>query len=89
MALMKPCLKDLSGKMSDILPEVTSRVLDLAITPDGKRLVVLGRASVPTIHGSRGGSGTASRAETPAPTPPMTHHEKKIYVFNLQEKKLE
>lgn len=76
--------------MTKPLPTASSRVIDLAITPDGKRLVSVGRADLNPIPPSRGGSVAGSRSETPAPTPPiMAKHEKRISVFNLVDKKLE
>lgn len=75
--------------MSSILPQPssTSRVLDCAITPDGSRLVIVGRADI-------GPSGIVSPAEsrggTPAATPPITaRHEKRITVVDLNTKKIE
>ncbi|KAL8286124.1 hypothetical protein RQP46_004612 [Phenoliferia psychrophenolica] len=93
----KVCSWDLAGNMSSILPSPssTSRVLDCAITPDGNRLVIVGRADVSPsalLGQSVGGSSSAagSRGGTPAPTPPiMARHEKRITVVDLNTKKIE
>lgn len=84
---------DLSGSVTSELVNSPSRVLDLAITPDGKRLVAVGRADVAassTVPHSLAGSVNGSRGVTPAPTPPvMARLEKRISVFSLSEMKLE
>ncbi|KAI5479335.1 catabolite degradation protein [Pseudohyphozyma bogoriensis] len=83
---------DLAGNMSNPLPSSPSpsRVIDLAVTPDGKRLVAVGRADLSAPPISRGGSANGSRSETPALSASIqAKHEKKISVFNIVDKKLE
>jgi hypothetical protein len=91
--LIVPLPQDLSGAVTSELVNSPSRVLDLAITPDGKRLVAVGRADVAassTVPHSLAGSVNGSRGVTPAPTPPvMARLEKRISVFSLSEMKLE
>ncbi|KAM0755447.1 hypothetical protein T439DRAFT_375809 [Meredithblackwellia eburnea MCA 4105] len=84
------CSWDLAGNMSNLLPPKTSptRVIDLAITPDAKRLVIVGRADI-VKDASRAGSAANSRAQTPAPTPPIIRNEKKIIVVDLATKTVE
>lgn len=80
--------QDLAGNVTDQLQKSPSRVVDLAISPDGKKLVAVGRADT-TIHPSRAGSLGGSRSGTPAQVPPiMANHEKRISVFSLPDKKL-
>lgn len=85
--------QDLAGNVSTSLDKSPSRVIDLAVTPDGKRLVTVGRAdagSSLTAGASRAGSVAGSRGATPAPTPPvLARHDKRISVFSMVDMKLE
>lgn len=78
--------------MISTLAHSPSRVLDLAVTPNGLQLVAVGRGEVgiiPTAP-SRGNSSHSSRSETPAANSlVMPIHEKRVSVFNIADKKLE
>lgn len=69
-------------------------MLDLAVTPDGRQLVAVGRGEIgigPTTH-SRRGSVPGSRSDTPSSSSSpsvMPKHEKRISVFNIADQKLE
>ena len=92
--LLTVALQDLEGNITHTLAHSSSRVLDLAVTPDGKQLVAVGRGEVVgnlPPSPSRSGSTPGSRSETPASTlqPLSAKHEKRISVFNIADLKLE
>ncbi|KAK4058921.1 hypothetical protein OIO90_000367 [Microbotryomycetes sp. JL221] len=81
---------DLAGNVTGRLANSPSRVIDLAISPDGSKLVAVGRAD--TTSPSRGSSHQQSRTGTPSTSqngPPIhARHDKKISVYSLPDNRL-
>lgn len=77
--------------MTSFPTEAQSRVVDLAVTPDGKRIVTVGRSefasNTPPNSSSTSQTG---RGDTPnSIAPSMAKCEKRICVYSLADKKLE
>ncbi|GAA5987610.1 hypothetical protein JCM5350_001895 [Sporobolomyces pararoseus] len=80
---------DLSGNVTSTLPSSPTRVLDLAVTPDGSKLVCVGRADTTEPHMIP--SRQSSRSATPQihlTAPLGARHEKRISVYDLVQKEL-
>lgn len=80
---------DLSGNITATLPSSPTRVLDLAVTPDGLKLVCVGRADTTEPHMIP--SRQSSRSATPQinlTAPLGARHEKRISVYDLVNKEL-
>ncbi|SGZ22426.1 BQ5605_C022g09486 [Microbotryum silenes-dioicae] len=87
---------DLAGNITESLQNSPSRVIDLAITPDGSRLVAVGRVDTsPSVLASRDQSRTQSGADTPAQlasnlrVPIEPKHDNRISIYTLADRKLE
>ncbi|SCV68978.1 BQ2448_1998 [Microbotryum intermedium] len=87
---------DLAGNITESLRNSPSRVIDLAITPDGSRLVAVGRVDTsPSVLASRDQSRTQSGADTPAQlasnlrVPIEPKHDNRISIYTLADRKLE
>lgn len=81
--------QDLSGNITATLPSSPTRVLDLAVTPDGSKLVCVGRADTTEPHMIP--SRQSSRSATPQmnlSAPLGARHEKRISVYDLNKKEL-
>ncbi|GAA5848214.1 hypothetical protein JCM8547_004446 [Rhodosporidiobolus lusitaniae] len=87
---------DLSGQVTARLDRCPSRIIDLAISPCGTKLVCVGRANTTEPHmipSSRGGSAFGSRSGTPANAAAGVgglaggglgaRHEKRVSVFKI------
>lgn len=63
-------VQDLAGNVTARLDRCPSRIIDLAVSPSGSKLICVGRANTTEPHlvpsNSRGGSAYGSRAGTPA-----------------------
>ncbi|GAA6062457.1 hypothetical protein JCM10212_005360 [Sporobolomyces blumeae] len=83
---------NLKGEIDASLPSSPTRVIDLAVTPDGSKLVCVGRADTTEPHMVP--SRMSSRSTTPAMhqhtlTPPLgARHEKRISVYDLAKMEL-
>ncbi|GAA5910271.1 uncharacterized protein JCM6883_001136 [Sporobolomyces salmoneus] len=80
---------DLSGNITSTLPASPTRVLDLAVTPDGSKLVCVGRADTTEPHTIP--SRQSSRSATPSinlTAPLGARHEKRISVYDLVKREL-
>ncbi|GAA5877585.1 hypothetical protein JCM16303_003387 [Sporobolomyces ruberrimus] len=80
---------DLSGNITSDLPSSPTRVLDLAVTPDGSKLVCVGRADTTEPHMIP--SRQSSRSATPQinlSAPLGARHEKRISVYDLAKREL-
>ncbi|GAA5867882.1 hypothetical protein JCM1840_003474 [Sporobolomyces johnsonii] len=85
---------DLAGNITSHLPSSPTRVVDLAVSPDGSKLVCIGRADtlephmLPSRHGSRSATPAAAPGTT-SMTPPLgARHEKRISVYDLRKKEM-
>ncbi|GAA5934008.1 hypothetical protein JCM1841_002048 [Sporobolomyces salmonicolor] len=85
---------DLAGNIISHLPSSPTRVIDLAVSPDGSKLVCIGRADtlephmIPSRHSSRSATPAAA-AGTTSMTPPLgARHEKRISVYDLRKKEI-
>lgn len=87
--LTTTCAQDLAGNVTAQLGRSPSRILDLAITPDGSKLICVGRADTTEPHLVP--SRLPSRSQTPANANGNAQgqmslgarHEKRISVFRL------
>ncbi|GAA5932775.1 uncharacterized protein JCM15063_002199 [Sporobolomyces koalae] len=80
---------DLSGHIISSLPSSPTRVLDLAVSPDGTKLVCVGRADTTEPHMIP--SRQNSRSATPQVSlsaPLGARHEKRISVYDLAKREL-
>ncbi|GAA5960544.1 hypothetical protein JCM8115_003216 [Rhodotorula mucilaginosa] len=87
----KICFWDLAGNVTSYLTRCPSRIVDLVITPDGTKLVCVGRADTTEPHMIP--SRTSSRSITPANAGAQANgnghptigarHEKRVSVFRL------
>ncbi|GAA6004705.1 hypothetical protein JCM10207_000988 [Rhodosporidiobolus poonsookiae] len=81
---------DLAGNVTAHLARCPSRIIDLAVSPSGDKLVCVGRADTtePHLIPSRHGSAFASRSGTPqnvVQVPPLgARHDKRISVFRIR-----
>lgn len=83
--------QNLAGNVTSYLTRCPSRIVDLAITPDGTKLICVGRADTTEPHMVP--SRTSSRSITPANAGAQTNanghptigarHEKRVSVFRL------
>lgn len=85
--------QDLSGNVVLFPSNSSARVVDLAVTPDGKRLITVGRVNVDvsatppsSSAASQNSSNTSSVNNTSSS---MAKCDKRITVYNLIEKKFE
>jgi hypothetical protein len=81
--------QNLSGNITSTLPSSPTRVLDLAVAPDGSKLVCVGRADTTEPHTIP--SRQSSRSATPQislSAPLGARHEKRISVYDLVKKEL-
>lgn len=77
----------MTGNIVSTLAQSPSRVLDLAVSPNGLELVAVGRGEVGIVPPPPTRSG--SRNDAPVVTSlVMPLHEKRISVFNIADKKL-
>ncbi|BGP45859.1 hypothetical protein JCM10450v2_001694 [Rhodotorula kratochvilovae] len=82
---------DLAGNVTSHLARCPSRVVDLAISPDGSKLVCVGRADttephhVPSRHSSRSATPAVTAAVAGGPAPIGARNEKRISVFRLAQ----
>lgn len=84
-------LQDLAGNVTSYLTRCPSRIVDLVITPDGSKLICVGRADTTEPHMIP--SRTSSRSITPANAGAQANgnghptigarHEKRVSVFRL------
>ncbi|GAA5862183.1 hypothetical protein JCM3774_004812 [Rhodotorula dairenensis] len=87
----KICFWDLAGNVTSYLTRCPSRIVDLVITPDGSKLICVGRADTTEPHMIP--SRTSSRSITPANAGAQAsanghptigaRHEKRVSVFRL------
>lgn len=78
--------------MTSFPTEAQSRVVDLAVTPDGKRIVTVGRSEFGASNTPPNSSSASQngRGDTPnSIAPSMAKCEKRICVYSLADKKLE
>lgn len=76
---------DLGGNVLFRLPHTPSRVVGLAVTPDGKRIITVGRVDVKP-SGSSSTASVASRASSLTGTPGSNvqpRHEKRMSVYDV------
>lgn len=59
------------------------RILDAAISPDGKRMVSVGRAEVAAPNGSHGSTASAGSSDTGHRTQPPIRLEWRLHVYDL------
>ncbi|GAA5822786.1 hypothetical protein JCM11251_004380 [Rhodosporidiobolus azoricus] len=84
---------DLAGNVTAHLARCPSRIIDLAVSPSGEKLICVGRADTtePHLLPSRASSSLNSRSGTPAGAaaqgghPPLgARHEKRVSVFGIK-----
>lgn len=75
--------------MTFVLPHTPSRVVDLAVTPNGRQLITSGRVELKPFPNSPASSSRASSVPTALAVPIQSRHEKRLSVYNLATQTLE
>ncbi len=81
--------QDLGGHVTFVLPHTPSRVVDVAVTPNGRQLITIGRVDVKPFTSSPSPSSRASSVPTSLSVPIQPRHEKRLSVYDLAGQALE